>query len=100
MTKSASNGAKITASVYTSHVPAIGVAIDMDKRGEAYWQPLFKGYEYSQQWLKDNKPDVIFLVYKNFTKRLQNYIDYGSNAELEPLLIFAIGSGARNLQHT
>ena len=57
--------AKITASVYTSHVPAIGAAIDLGKTGEAYWQPLFQGYDYSKQWLKDNKPDVIFLVYND-----------------------------------
>ena len=35
--------AKITASVYTSHVPAIGAAIDLKKTGDAYWQPLFAG---------------------------------------------------------
>jgi hypothetical protein len=34
--------ARITASVYTSHVPAIGAAIDLGKTGEPYWQPLFK----------------------------------------------------------
>ena len=39
--------AKISASVYTSHVPAIGAAIDHGKTGEPYWQPLVKGYEFS-----------------------------------------------------
>ena len=57
--------ARITASVYTSHIPAIGAALDMGKTQEPYWQPVFKGYEYSKQWLKDNKPDVIFLVYND-----------------------------------
>jgi protocatechuate 4,5-dioxygenase beta chain len=57
--------AKITASVYTSHVPAIGAAIDLGKTTEPYWQPVFKGYEFSKQWMKDNKPDVIFLVYND-----------------------------------
>ena len=51
--------ARITASVYTSHVPAIGAAIDLGKTQEPYWQPLFKGYEYSKQWMKDNRPDVV-----------------------------------------
>ena len=55
--------ARITASVYTSHVPAIGAALDLGKTHEPYWQPLFQGYEYSKQWMKDNKPDVIFLVF-------------------------------------
>jgi gallate dioxygenase len=33
--------ARITASVYTSHVPAIGAALDLGKTGEPYWQPVF-----------------------------------------------------------
>ena len=31
--------ARITASVYTSHVPAIGAAMDLDKRLDAELQP-------------------------------------------------------------
>ena len=73
--------AKITASVYTSHVPAIGAALDLGKTAEPYWQPLFKGYEYSKQWLKDNKPDVIFLVYN----------DHATAFSLEMIPTFAIG---------
>ena len=76
--------AKITASVYTSHVPAIGAAIDLGKTGEAYWQPLFQGYDYSKQWLKDNKPDVIFLVYN----------DHATAFSLEMIPTFAIGTAA------
>src|SRR5215469_779286 len=57
--------ARITASLYTSHVPAIGAALDFGNSGEPYWRPLFKGYEFSKQWLKDNKPDVIFLVFND-----------------------------------
>jgi protocatechuate 4,5-dioxygenase beta chain len=76
--------AKITASVYTSHVPAIGVAIDQGKTQEPYWQPVFKGYEPSKQWLKDNKPDVIFLVYN----------DHATAFSLDLIPTFAIGTGA------
>lgn len=76
--------AKITASVYTSHVPAIGAALDLGKTGEAYWQPLFKGYDYSKQWLKDNKPDVIFLVFN----------DHATAFSLEMIPTFAIGTAA------
>ena len=36
--------ANVSASVYTSHVPAIGVAMDLGKTEEPYWQPLFAGY--------------------------------------------------------
>ena len=76
--------AKITASVYTSHVPAIGAAMDFGKTHEPYWQPLFKGYEYSKQWLKDNKPDVIFLVFN----------DHATAFSLEMIPTFAIGCAA------
>ncbi|GBU15357.1 protocatechuate 4,5-dioxygenase subunit beta [Polaromonas sp.] len=76
--------AKITASVYTSHVPAIGVALDLGKSGEPYWQPVFKGYEFSKQWMKDNKPDVIFLVYN----------DHATAFSLEMIPTFAIGTAA------
>jgi protocatechuate 4,5-dioxygenase beta chain len=76
--------ARITASVYTSHVPAIGAAMDLGKTGEAYWQPLFKGYEPSKQWMKDNTPDVIFLVYN----------DHATAFSLEMIPTFAIGTAA------
>jgi len=76
--------AKITASVYTSHVPAIGAAIDQGKTGEPYWQPVFKGYEFSRQWLEDHRPDVIFLVYN----------DHATAFSLELIPTFAIGCAA------
>ena len=73
--------AKISASVYTSHVPAIGAALDLGKSHEPYWQPVFKGYDFSKQWMKDNKPDVIFLVYN----------DHATAFSLEMIPTFAIG---------
>ena len=76
--------AKITASVFTSHVPAIGAALDMGKTHEPYWQPLFKGYEYSKQWMKDNTPDVIFLVFN----------DHATAFSLDMIPTFAIGTAA------
>ena len=76
--------AKITASVYTSHVPAIGAAIDLGKTHEPYWQKVFAGYDFSKQWLKDNKPDVIFLVFN----------DHATAFSLEMIPTFAIGTGA------
>ena len=57
--------AKITASVFTSHVPAIGAAMDLGKTKEDYWKPVFAGYDFSKQWMKDNKPDVIILVFND-----------------------------------
>ena len=57
--------ARITAGVGCSHVPAIGVAMDTGITGQDYWKPVFKGFEFSRKWMKDNKPDVIFLVYND-----------------------------------
>ncbi|KPF93916.1 protocatechuate 3,4-dioxygenase [Rhodopseudomonas sp. AAP120] len=76
--------ARITASVYTSHVPAIGAAIDMKKTGEDYWKPVFKGYEFSKEWLKAEKPDVIFLVFN----------DHATAFSLDFIPTFAIGTAA------
>ena len=73
--------AKITASVFTSHVPAIGAALDLGKAAEPYWQPLFAGYDFSKQWMKDNKPDVVFLVFN----------DHATAFSLEMIPTFAIG---------
>lgn len=76
--------AKITASVYTSHVPAIGAAMDLHKTQEDYWKPVFAGYDFSKQWMKDHKPDVVFLVYN----------DHATAFSLEMIPTFAIGTAA------
>jgi len=76
--------ARITASVYTSHIPAMGVAMDLGKTHEPYWIPVFKGYEYSRHWLKNNRPDVIFMVYN----------DHATAFSLEIIPTFAIGTAA------
>ena len=76
--------ANITASVYTSHVPAIGAALDQGKTAEPYWQPVFKGYEFSKRWLKENSPDVIFLIFN----------DHATAFSLDMIPTFAIGTAA------
>ncbi|RIX49779.1 MAG: protocatechuate 3,4-dioxygenase [Rhodocyclales bacterium GT-UBC] len=76
--------ARITASVYTSHVPAIGAALDLGKTGEDYWKPVFAGYDYGKQWIKESKPDVIFLVYN----------DHATAFSLDLIPTFALGTGA------
>ncbi len=76
--------ARITASVYTSHVPAVGVAIDLNKTAEPYWKPVFEGYEFSKKWLKEQKPDVIFLVFN----------DHATAFSLDMIPTFAIGTAA------
>ena len=76
--------ARISASVYTSHVPAIGAALDQGKCDEPYWQPVFKGYALSKQWLERNPPDVVFLVYN----------DHATAFSLDIIPTFAIGTAA------
>ena len=76
--------ARISASVYTSHVPAIGAALDLGKDHEPYWKKLFDGYEFSKQWISENKPDVIFLVYN----------DHATAFSLDLIPTFAIGTGS------
>jgi protocatechuate 4,5-dioxygenase beta chain len=77
--------ARITAGVATSHVPAIGAAIDNGKTHEPYWVPVFKGYEFSKRWIAAAKPDVVVLVYN----------DHASAFTLEMIPTFAIGCAER-----
>ncbi|MCB1995842.1 MAG: protocatechuate 3,4-dioxygenase, partial [Rhodoferax sp.] len=47
-------------------------------------QKVFSGYEFSKQWMKENTPDVIFLVYN----------DHATAFSLEMIPTFAIGTAA------
>ena len=73
--------ARIIAGVATSHVPAIGAALDNGKSGEPYWQNVFGGFEFSKKWIAEAKPDVIILVFN----------DHASAFSLEVIPTFAIG---------
>src|SRR5271157_3132059 len=75
--------ARITASLYTSHIPAIGAAFDLGKTKEDYWRPVFAGYDFDKEWVKTNKPDVIFLVYN----------DHATAFSLQMIPTFAIMTG-------
>jgi len=77
--------ARISASVYTSHVPAIGAAMDHGKTEEPYWQPLFAGYEPSRAWARENTPDAVILVYN----------DHASAFSLELIPTFTLGLAAK-----
>jgi protocatechuate 4,5-dioxygenase, beta chain len=57
--------AKIVAGLGTSHVPAIGVALDQGITEQPYWKPLFDGYGPAREWLEKVKPDVVILVYND-----------------------------------
>ena len=73
--------ARITAGVTTSHVPAIGMAVDLGKTEEEYWQPVFAGYEWTKKWADAEPPDVVILVYN----------DHASAFSLEMIPTFALG---------
>ncbi len=73
--------ARITAGVTTSHVPAVGMAVDLGKTQEPYWKPMFEGYEFSKHWMKDNTPDVAIIVYN----------DHASYFGMEIMPTFAMG---------
>jgi len=73
--------ARIIAGVGTSHVPSIGAALDHGKTQDAYWKPLFDGYETAQAWIRKARPDVAIIVYN----------DHASAFSLDLIPTFAIG---------
>ncbi len=56
---------EIVGGIGTSHVPAIGAAIDNGRTGEPYWKPLFRGYKKARQWMAETKPDVAIIVFND-----------------------------------
>ena len=73
--------ARITAGLTTSHIPAVGAAFDLGKTETDYWRPVFEGYDWTKQWIRENLPDVVVLVYN----------DHASAFSLELIPTFAIG---------
>jgi protocatechuate 4,5-dioxygenase beta chain len=73
--------AEIPYGVATSHVPAIGAAIDNGREETPYWKPLFEGYEGARKWMADADPDVLILAYN----------DHASAFDLDLIPTFAIG---------
>src|SRR5262249_27453894 len=63
------------------HVPALGAMIDQGRTQEPYWKPVFDGYDFAKTWIKQAKPDVVFLVYN----------DHASAFSLDIVPTFAIG---------
>jgi protocatechuate 4,5-dioxygenase, beta chain len=74
--------ARIIAGVTSSHVPAIGAAIDNHRTGEPYWQRVFEGFERSKEWMAKTKPDVVIGVYN----------DHASAFSVEMIPTFALGT--------
>jgi protocatechuate 4,5-dioxygenase beta chain len=76
--------ARIIAGVGTSHIPAIGAALDNGKTREPYWRPVFEGFERSKEWIAKLKPDVCIVVYN----------DHASAFSLDLVPTFALGCAA------
>lgn len=76
--------AEIIGGIGVSHVPAIGVAIDTGITEEPYWKPVFAGFEKTREWVKEQNPDVIFLVYN----------DHCTAFSVEMIPTFALGCAA------
>ena len=76
--------AKIIAGVGSSHVPAIGAALDNGKTEEPYWKRVFSGFVKSKEWMAKTKPDVAIVVYN----------DHASAFSVEMIPTFALGCAA------
>ena len=73
--------ARIIAGAASSHVPAIGAAIDNKKTDQPYWQRVFSGFEKTRQLIAELRPDVIIGIYN----------DHATAFSVEVVPTFALG---------
>jgi protocatechuate 4,5-dioxygenase beta chain len=76
--------AELFAGLTSSHIPAVGAALDNGKSGEPYWQPVFAGFDFAKRWIAEARPDVVILVYN----------DHATAFSLEMIPTFALGCAA------
>lgn len=76
--------AEIVGGYFTSHVPAIGGAIQRGDQDAPYWKPFFDGFPPVRQWLAETQPDVAVVFYN----------DHGLNFFLDAMPTFAVGAAA------
>ena len=79
--------AQILSGFGTSHIPALGVAIDKNKQNDKYWKPVFDGLYPVRDWFKKNTPDVVIIVYN----------DHASAFSLDHISTFTIGVSSQFL---
>ena len=65
--------AAVIAGIGTSHVPAVGAAIDGGKQAEPYWAPYFAKIEPARSWMAEARPDVCVVVYNDHALRLPHW---------------------------
>jgi protocatechuate 4,5-dioxygenase beta chain len=73
--------AKLIGGITTSHIPAIGVAMDKHLEDTPYYRDLFAIYPPIREWLQEQKPDIAVLFYN----------DHGLEMFLDKKPTFAIG---------
>jgi Catalytic LigB subunit of aromatic ring-opening dioxygenase len=77
--------AELVGAVGTSHIPAVGVAIDKGRTEEPYWAPYFAKLPPLREWIAGVSPDVCIVVYN----------DHANAFSLELIPTFALGTAAR-----
>lgn len=73
--------AEIIGGIGTSHVPAVGAALDKKQTADPYWAPYFAKTVPAKEWMARAKPDVLILIYN----------DHASAFSLEIIPTFALG---------
>lgn len=76
---------KIIGGITTSHIPAIGMAMDKGLENEPYWKDFFAAYPPVRQWLKEQQPDIAIVFYN----------DHGLEFFLDRKPTYAIGTAAQ-----
>lgn len=73
--------ARIIGGITTSHIPAVGNAINDGLTQTPYWKRFFDGYQPAHDWLEANPADIVVVVYN----------DHGLNFFLDKVPTFALG---------
>ncbi len=90
--------AKIIGGLAVSHTPTIGFAVDHNKQQESAWSPIFESFAPMQQWLDDNKPDVLVYIFNDHVTSF--FFDHYSAFSLgidDQYLVADEGGGPRDL---
>jgi protocatechuate 4,5-dioxygenase beta chain len=74
--------AEIVGGVATSHIPAVGAAIDKGKKAEPYWAPYFAKLPPLQDFVRELRPDAAIVVYN----------DHANAFSFQVIPTFAIGT--------
>jgi protocatechuate 4,5-dioxygenase beta chain len=73
--------ARIIGGITSSHIPAVGNAINSGLTQDPYWKRFFDGYTPAREWMDANPADIVIVVYN----------DHGLNFFLDKVPTFAIG---------